>query len=119
MFEVVPAPLSVAVIMPVVLLCAPVVIPVTVTSISQWSLAASIPPVKVSRLLPVITRLPPQTEVFPLATVIPSGRVSVKAIPVRPSPALGFATAKLMVVVLFRAMLADAKDLVIVGAAAE
>ncbi len=49
----------------VVLFCVPAEAPVTVTVIVQLTPAANVPPVNVSRLPPVMTRLPPHMAVVP------------------------------------------------------
>jgi hypothetical protein len=81
-----PVPLSVELIVPVVLFQTPVVEPVTVTLNMQFPLAARAPPLKLIRFGDVVeTMPPPQAAVGPeVGTVIPAGRVSVNAMPVRP-----------------------------------
>ena len=79
-----PLPPSVDVTADVVLFFVPAVVPVTVTLKVQLLFAASgPPPVKVSKLPPLITRLPlPHKElVVPFRAVTPAGRVSVKPMP--------------------------------------
>ena len=78
-----PFPPSVDVTAEVVLFFVPTVVPVTGTLKAQLLFALSNPPVKVSRLPPVITRLPlPHREfVVPFVAVTPAGKVSVKPMP--------------------------------------
>src|SRR5439155_415431 len=101
----------------VVLFCVPAEAPVTVTVIVQFAPAANVPPVKVNRLAPVITRLPPHVAVVPLGAVNPDGSVSVKDRPVRATVAFGFVSRKLVLTVPPRATFAAANDLAIVGGA--
>ena len=49
----------------------------TVTGIGQSVALASVPPVKVNKLPPVITNEPPHTALVPLGAVRPAGSVSV------------------------------------------
>jgi hypothetical protein len=84
-FDVAPAPLSFELTAPVVLFHTPVVEPVTVTANEQFPPPASDPPEKLIVLGAVVVSVPPHVEVGPeVATVIPAGRVSVNAIPLRP-----------------------------------
>ena len=78
-----PFPPSVDVTAEVVLFFVPMVVPVTCTLKVQLLFALSDPPVNVSRLPPVITRLPlPHREfVVPLLVVTPAVKVSVKPMP--------------------------------------
>jgi hypothetical protein len=84
-FEVAPVPLSFELIAPVVLFHTPVVEPVTVKLNEQLPPPASAPPLNVIVLGAVVVSVPPHVAVGPeVATVIPAGKVSVNAIPVRP-----------------------------------
>jgi hypothetical protein len=80
-----PLPPSVDATAVVVLIFVPAVAPVAVTLNVQLLFAASDPPEKVSKLPPVMTRLPlPHRElVVPLGAVIPAGKVSVNLMPDR------------------------------------
>src|SRR5262249_58638560 len=104
-----PAPLSFELMLPVVLLQTPVVEPVTVTMNEQLPPPASVPPLKLIRFGEVVeTMPPPQAAVGPeVGTVMPAGRVSVNAMPVRPNDALGFVMLKVRLVVPPSRMLAD------------
>jgi hypothetical protein len=101
----------------VVLFCAPAVAPVTVTVIVQLAPPASVPPVNVGRLPPVIARLPPHVAVVPLGAVNPASRVSVKANPVSATVAFGFVRVRSRLVVPPSAIDAAPKDFAIVGGA--
>jgi hypothetical protein len=83
----------------------------------QLAPAARLPPVNVSRLVPVIDRLPPQVAVVPLGAVNPAGSASVKANPVRATVAFGFVRVTSRLVVPPSAIDAPPKDLAIVGGA--
>jgi hypothetical protein len=119
-FDVAPAPLSVELITPVVLLHTPVVEPVTVTLNEQLPLAASVPPLKLIRFGDVVeTMPPPQAAVGPeVATVIPAGNVSVNAMPVKPCVELGFVMLKVRLVVPPSRMLDCPNDFIMLGACA-
>src|SRR5262249_28262183 len=93
------------------------VVPVTVTVIVQLAPLASVPPVNVSRLLPVMTRLPPQVGVVPLGPVNPAGKLSVNETPVNATVAFGFESTRLRLVVPFWTIDAAPNDFVIVGGA--
>ena len=67
--------------------------------IVQLAPAASVPPENVSRLPPVIVRVPPHGAVVPLGAVRPEGSESVKARPVSATVALGFVRVRLRLVV--------------------
>ena len=106
-------------IYPLTLSYCPDVVPVTVTLKVQLPPAASDPPVNVSKLPPLMTRLPPQVEVVPFGAVSPAGRTSVNAIPVK----LRFSTAPLEIVKVNTEVVpsligSGEKDLVMVGAGA-
>src|SRR5260370_20187437 len=113
-FDVEPAPVSFELIGPVVLFFTPAVVPVTVTVMVQFALAASVPPENGSVLPPVMTTLPPQCAVVPLRAVRPEGSVSVKATPVR-AVALTLVSRKLMLTVPPSATVGAANDFAIVG----
>jgi hypothetical protein len=114
-----PVPLSFELMFPVVLLQTPVVAPVTVTKNEQLPLAASEPPLKLIRFGAVVETMPPQVAVGPaVGTVIPAGRVSVKAMPVRPCVEFGLVMLKVRLVVPFRRMLDAPNDFMSVGGVA-
>jgi hypothetical protein len=115
-----PAPLSLELMFPVVLLQTPVVEPVTVTLNEQVPLAPSVPPEKVMVLGEVVeTMPPPQAAVGPeVGTVIPAGSESMNAMPVSPRVVLGFVMLNVRVLVWPSRMLEGENDFMIVGAAA-
>jgi hypothetical protein len=76
-----PAPLSLELMTPVMLLCTPAAVPITVTLNEQVPLAASIPPVNEIMLGAAVVTVPPQVVAVPLGTDSPAGSVSVKLIP--------------------------------------
>src|SRR5258706_393807 len=80
-----PAPLSVAVTLPVVLSLRPPLVPVTLTAKVQDVLAASAAPDRLTPLLPAVAVMvpPPHDPVRPLGveTTRPAGNVSVNATP--------------------------------------
>src|SRR6266567_6931204 len=106
-----------AVIGDVVLFCVPAEAPVTVTMIAQLAAAANVPPVKVNRLPPVITRLPPHVAVVPLGAVRPDGSVSVNARPVSATVAFGFVSDRSRLVVPLTTIDAAPNDFAFVGCA--
>ena len=111
---VVPVPPSVEVTWPVVLFFVPAVVPFTVSEKVQEPLAANVPPESVTLEGGPMTGVivpPPQEPVTVVeANCNPAGRLSVKPIPVRPTP-FGLLTWKLIVVVAtFKATLGSAND---------
>jgi hypothetical protein len=75
-------PPSVDDIKPLILVCGPDVVAVTVTGMVQDELPATVPPLNVIVLGAVVVNEPPQTVVGPLVvTVTPAGKVSVNANP--------------------------------------
>lgn len=114
---VLPVPPFVEVTALVVLFFAPAVAPVTVTLNVQLPLAEIIPPLNTIELGAVVVNVPPHWIVEDEATVKPTGKVSVKAMPVRLVPVFGLSIVKLRVVVPFNGMVATPKDLLIEGAA--
>jgi hypothetical protein len=106
-----------AVIGEVVLFWVPMVTPVTMIEIGQLAPAASVPPVNVSMLLPVIERVPPQGVVVPLGAVRPEGSKSVKAMPVSATVALGFVRVRSRLVVPLKGIDPAPNALPIVGGA--
>src|SRR5262249_54905558 len=113
-FEGAPTPDSFALIGPVVLFFVPVVVPGRAAVMVQLARRAGVPPVNVSRLLPVMTRLPPQVGVVPLGPVNPAGKLSVNETPVNATVAFGFESTRLRLVVPFWTVDAAPNDLVIV-----
>src|SRR5581483_4403320 len=116
---VVPAPLSVAVTTPVVLFCAPAVMPVTFTENIQDPLAASVALARLTLFVPWVAVIdpPPQLPVKPfgVATTRPPGNVSLNVIPLSEALELGLLIVKISEVELLSAMLPTPKDLLIVG----
>jgi hypothetical protein len=100
----------------VVLFLAPAVVPVTVTLITQFALAANVPPVNVNRFVPLTTKLPPHVAVVPFTAVNPAGSVSVKLSPDSAVPVFGFVTVMFITDVPPTAMLGVTKALLMVGA---
>jgi len=77
-----------------------------------------VPPVNEIVLGAVVVTMPPHTAVGPeLATVIPAGKVSVNATPVRLTAAFGLVSVKVSVVVPFSKTLELPNALLMVGAA--
>ena len=93
----------------------PAVAPVTVTIMVQDVPDAKLPPVKVSKFVPVIVKLPPQTVVTPLTAVKPAGSGSVKATPVKLIALFGLLTTIDSVAVPVSAMAEVENDFEIVG----
>src|SRR5579885_3278709 len=114
-----PGPDSFAVILPVTLFFTPGVMPVTFTEKVQLALDASVPPL--SDTLPdpdtAVIVPPPQlpAKPFGVATINPSGRLSVKATPVRAKLILGLFTLNVSEVVPFNGMVGAPNDFAIVG----
>jgi hypothetical protein len=106
-----------AVMEEVVLFWVPMETPVTVTEIGQLAPAASVPPVNVSMLLPVIERVPPQGVVAPLGAVRPEGSKSVKSMPESATVALGFVNVRSRLVVPLKGIDPAPNALPIVGGA--
>src|SRR5262249_44911179 len=116
MLLVAPGPLSVEVITPVWFTHAQAVAPVTVTLNMQVPLAASVPPLNEIILGEVAVTVPPQTLALPVGTVNPAGNVSVKAMPVSGSAALGLLIVKLSEVICPTWIDDAVNDFIIVGA---
>ncbi len=120
---VVPAPPSVEVTLPVVLLLVPAVVPVTLTENVHDDPAAgdavSVPPDRL--MLPlaavaVIVPLPQEPVTLGVAaTTKPAGRLSVNATPLKGLKVFGLVMVKLSVLLLFSAMLVGLNDLPMVG----
>jgi hypothetical protein len=123
--EVLPVPPSVEVTWTLLFLT-PAVVPVTLTENVQDDPAAgdavSVPPDKLTVLLPAVAVIVPLPHVpvrpFGVATTSPEGKLSVNATPLSATPVLGLVIVKLREVEPLSGMLAAPKDLVIVGAAA-
>jgi len=113
-----PAPLSFELMAPVVLLCTPAAVPVTVTMNEQVPLAASVPPVNEIKLGAVVVTVPPQVGAVPLGTDSPAGSMSVKVMPDSDWLLFGFVIVNDRLVVPPTAMLASPNAFEIVGAAA-
>ncbi|HKV41953.1 MAG TPA: hypothetical protein VJX67_22305 [Blastocatellia bacterium] len=88
-------------ILPVVLFCTPATAPVTVTTIVQVPLDGTVPPLKLMTFGAVVVRVPPHTELVPVATVNPAGSVSVNPTPVNATVVFGLAIINVNEVVVF------------------
>jgi hypothetical protein len=113
-----PGPLSFELMAPVVFICTPAAVPVTVTMNEQVPLAASVPPV--NEIIPgaVVVTVPPQVARVPLGTDSPAGSMSVKLIPDSDWLVFGLVIVNIKLVVPPTGMLASPNPLVSVGAAA-
>src|SRR6185312_7885450 len=116
-----PVPPSVEVTLPVVFVCCPAVMPVTLTENVQEALAAIVPPLRLITFVPAVAVIvpAPQVPVRPLGVEItrPAGSVSLKATPVRATVVLGLLMVKLSEVEPFSGMLAAPKAFTMVGGA--
>src|SRR5262249_62207768 len=110
-----PAPVPFKLIVPVFLFFPPAVAPPPEPVILSLHDALPISLVNVSRLFPVITRLPPQTPVVPLGADSPEGSVSVNATPVSATVAFAFANVTLTLVVCLMLLVTTPNALTIVG----
>ena len=108
-------PPSVEVTKPLTLSCGPAVVTVTVAVTVHEPPAARVPPVKASVLGAVRVSVPPHCAEAPEVTVTPAGSVSLKATPLRASPALGLVIVKVSVEVPPTATGLGEKLLLIVG----
>lgn len=108
-------PVVVEVTNPLMLLCGPAVVAVTVAVTVQFAPAASVPPVNESVLGAVRVNVPAHCTDDPEVTVSPAGKVSVKATPLTATLALGLVTVKVSVDVAPTATVLGAKLLVMVG----
>jgi hypothetical protein len=113
-----PVPPSVEVTLPVVLVCCPAAMPVTLTENVQLELAAIVPPLRLITLVPAVAVIVPAPQVpvrpFGVETTRPAGNVSLKATPVT-AVVLLFWMVKLSEVEPFSGMLAAPKALMITG----
>ena len=95
-----PVPPSVEVTLPVVFVCCPAAMPVTLTENVQDVLAAIVPPLRLMTFVPATAVIVPAPHVpvrpFGVETTRPAGNVSLKATPVRATVALGFAGSAIM-----------------------
>lgn len=89
-----PVPPSVEVMLPVVLVCRPAEMPVTLTEKVQELFPAIVPPDKLTAAVPAVATIvpEPQEPVRPFGVAIfnPAGNVSVNTTPVRPVAVLLF-----------------------------
>src|ERR1700690_2612324 len=89
-----PLPASVEVTALVTLFCVPAVVPAMFTAKVHEAPATRVAPARLTLLEPALAMIvpPPQVPVKPLGvdTVSPEGRVSVKPIPLKDKPELGF-----------------------------
>lgn len=117
-----PLPPSVEVTVPVMLFCAPIVVPVTFTLNVQDEFAAKPAPARTTLVPPALAVIVPlpHDPVRPLgaATTIPAGRLSAKPTPLSATVfTAGFAIVKLRLVLPLTGMEAAPNALVIVGGA--
>ena len=114
-----PVPPFVEVTAPVVLFCAPAVIPVAFTEKLHEELAAKVEPDKLTLPAPAVAVIvpPPQVPVSPfgVATTSPAGNVSLKAIPDKLCVVLLFWIVKVKEVEPFSGTLAAPNALMITG----
>jgi len=114
---VVPAPLSVAVMAPVVFVLRPRLVPITFTEIVHELLAATLPADRLIEPEPAVAVVAPPhvlTRLFGLATPRPAGKASVKATPLRPI-VFGLLIVKLKLVLPLKGIEDAPNVLVIVG----
>src|SRR5882724_12367973 len=115
-----PVPPSVEVGAVVVLFLAPAVVPVTFTETVHETLAASVPPDKLTVPDPAAAEMFPPHELFNAGeaeTIRPAGKVSEKAIPLKTTVLFGLLIVKVSEVEPFSGMLAAPNASVIVGGA--
>ena len=116
-----PVPPSVEVTLPVVLVCKPAAMPVTLTENVQEPLAAIVPPLRLIVFVPAVAVIVPAPHVpvrpFGVETTSPAGSVSLKPTPVSATVVFGLVMVKLSEVEPFRGMLAAPKAFAIVGGA--
>jgi hypothetical protein len=116
-FEVFPVPPSVEVTCTLLFLT-PAVVPCTFSETIQEALAARVPAERLAEPAPDTPVAAPPHVLFRLlgvATTNPAGKLSVKAIPVSVTPALGLLTVKVKEDVPFSGIVAAPNALVIVG----
>jgi hypothetical protein len=108
-----PVPPSVEVTLPVVLVCRPAAVPVTLIENVQEPLAAIVPPDKLIAFVPAVAVIVPAPHVpvrpFGVEITRPAGSVSLKATPVSAVVVFGFVMVKLSEVEPFSGMLAAPK----------
>lgn len=118
---VLPAPLSLEVIVPVVLFCIPALMPVTFTAKLHPPVAAKAAPERLMLFEPAAAVMvpPPHEPVSPLgfATTNPAGSVSLNPIPLREALALGLSIVNLREVVPVSGIVDAPKALAMVGGA--
>jgi len=118
-----PVPPSVEVMAPVVFAASPAAVPVTLTLSVQDVFFATAPPERLITPVPAVAvTVPPQVLTTPgvaATTSVPvvSGRVSLKATPLRSTVVFGLLMLKVTVVVPFSGTLAAPNALAIVGGA--
>ena len=115
---VLPAPPSLEVTAPLVLVKAPAVVPVTFTTTVQELLTAMPPAVRLMLVPPAVADgVPPQLFVSPLGveTTNPVGNVSVNATPVSATLVFGFWIVNVSVLVPFSGIVFGLKPLVMLG----
>ena len=116
-----PVPPSVEVTLPVVLVCRPAEMPVTLTENVQEPLAAIVPPLRLIVFVPAVAVIVPAPHVpvrpFGVETTSPAGSVSLKPTPVSATVVFGLVMVKLSEVEPFSGMLAAPKTFAIVGGA--
>ena len=116
-----PVPPSVEVTLPVVLVCCPAAMPVTLTENVQEALAAIVPPLRLITFVPAVAVIVPAPHVpvrpFGVETTRPAGSVSLKPTPVSATVVFGLVMVKLSEVEPFSGMLAAPKAFAMVGGA--
>jgi hypothetical protein len=108
-----PVPPSVEVTLPVVLVCNPAAVPVTLIENVQEPLAAIVPPLRLIVFVPAVAVIVPAPHVpvrpFGVEITRPAGSVSLKATPVSAVVVFGFVMVKLSEMEPFSGMLAAPK----------
>jgi hypothetical protein len=116
-----PVPPSVEVTLPVVLVCVPAAVPVTLTANVQLEFAAIVPPLRLITFVPCVAVIvpAPHKPLSPFGVEItrPAGSVSLKATPLSATVVFGLLMVKERLVEPFSGMLAAPKVFAIVGAA--
>ena len=116
-----PVPPSVEVTLPVVFVCCPAAMPVTLTENVQEALAAIVPPLRLMTFVPAVAVIVPAPHVpvrpFGVETTRPAGNVSLKPTPVSATVVLLFWIVKVKLVEPFSGMLAAPNALLMTGGA--
>jgi len=116
-----PVPPSVEVTLPVVFVCCPAAMPVTLTENVQEALAAIVPPLRLMTFVPAVAVIVPAPHVpvrpFGVETTRPAGSVSLKPTPVSATVVLLFWIVKVKLVEPFSGIEAAPKALIMTGGA--